>query len=50
VVTAYKQKVQGAQQYGINFQAVTESASNVGLWTTGFNRKSSYASVAEALK
>lgn len=50
VVTTYKQKVQAAQQYGINFQAVTESPNNVGLWTTGFNRKSSYASVADALK
>ena len=50
VIATYKKQIPAAQQYGINFQAVTESASNVGLWTTGFNRKSSYASVAEALK
>jgi GH35 family endo-1,4-beta-xylanase len=50
VVTAYRQKVQGAQQYGINFTAVTESANNKGLWTTGFNRKLSYASLADALQ
>lgn len=50
VVTAYRQKVQGAQQYGINFTAVTESANNKGLWTTGFNRKLSYASLVDALQ
>ena len=50
VIATYKKQIPAAQQYGINFQAVTESASNVGLWTTGFNRKLSYASVADALK
>lgn len=50
VIATYKKQIPAAQQYGINFQAATESASNVGLWTTGFNRKLSYASVADALK
>ena len=49
-VAAYKQKVPAAQQYGITFGAVIESASNAGLWTTGYNRKVTYASCANALK
>lgn len=49
-VTAYKQKVPAAQQYGISFGSVIESASNAGLWTTGFNRKVTYGSLADALK
>ena len=49
-VAAYKQKVPAAQQYGITFGSVIESASNAGLWTTGYNRKVTYASCANALK
>lgn len=49
-VTAYKQKVPAAQQYGISFGSVIESATNAGLWTTGYNRKVTYASCADALK
>ena len=49
-VSAYKQKVPAAQQYGITFGAVIESASNAGLWTTAFNRKVTYASCADALQ
>ena len=48
-VAAYKQQVPANQQYGITFSAVIESATNAGLWTTGYNRKVTYASVADAL-
>ena len=48
-VAAYKQQVPAQQQYGICFSAVIESATNAGLWTTGYNRKVTYASVADAL-
>ena len=50
VIATYKKQIPAAQQYGITFGSVIETATNAGLWTTGFNRKSSYASVAEALK
>lgn len=50
VVTTYKQQVPGAQQYGITFGAVVESAANAGLWSTALNRKSPYASLADALQ
>ena len=50
VVTAYKQQIQGGQQYGITFGAVNESATNAGLWTTGYNRKATYASLVNALQ
>ena len=49
-VAAYKQQVPAAQQYGISFGSVIESASNAGLWTTAFNRKVTYASCADALQ
>ena len=49
-VTAYKQQVQSAQQYGITFGAVVESAANAGLWSTALNRKSPYASLVDALQ
>ena len=49
-IAAYKQKVPAAQQYGISFGSVIESASNAGLWTTGFSRKVTYGSLADALK
>ena len=49
-VAAYKQQVPGAQQYGITFGAVVESAANAGLWSTALNRKSPYASLADALQ
>ena len=49
-VATYKQQVPAAQQYGITFGSVIESASNAGLWTTGYNRKVTYASFADALK
>ena len=48
-VAAYKQQVPVAQQYGITFGSVIESASNGGLWTTAYNRKVTYASCADAL-
>ena len=50
IITTYKQKVPAAQQYGISFGSVIESATNAGLWTTGYNRKVTYGSCAEALK
>ena len=49
-VAAYKQQVPAAQQYGITFGAVIETATNAGLWTTAFNRKVTYGSCAEALQ
>ena len=49
-VSTYKQQVQVGQQYGITFSSVIESATNAGLWTTGYNRKAIYASVADALR
>jgi hypothetical protein len=49
-VAAYKQQVPGGQQYGITFGAVVESAANAGLWSTALNRKSPYASLADALE
>lgn len=49
-VAAYKQHVPGALQYGITFGAVVESAANAGLWSTALNRKSPYASLADALQ
>lgn len=49
VVTIYKQTVKAGQQYGINFGSVIESATNAGLWSTGYNRKVTYASFADAL-
>ena len=49
-VAAYKQQVPGGQQYGITFGAVVESAANAGLWSTALNRKSPYASLADALQ
>ena len=50
IITTYKKQVPAAQQYGISFGSVIESATNAGLWTTGYNRKVTYASCAEALK
>ena len=50
LVTTYKQKVPATQQYGITFSAAIESATNAGLWTTGYNRKATYASLVEALQ
>ena len=49
-VTNYKQQVPQAQRYGISFAAVGESGTNAGLWTSGYNRKQTYASLVEALK
>ena len=49
-VSTYKQNVQASQRYGITFGAVVESATNAGLWTTGFNRKVTYGSLADALQ
>ena len=49
-VSAYKKQVPAQQQYGITFGTVVETATNAGLWTTGFNRKVTYASCAEALQ
>jgi hypothetical protein len=48
-VAAYRQ-LPAAQQYGITFGSVIESATNAGLWTTGYNRKVTYGSCADALK
>jgi hypothetical protein len=50
IITTYKKQVPAAQQYGISFGSVIESATNAGLWTTGYNRKVTYGSCAEALK
>lgn len=49
-VTSYKQSVPSGQQYGITFSAAIESATNAGLWTTGYNRKATYASLVQALQ
>lgn len=49
IVTIYREKVTGAQRYGLSFGSVTESATNAGLWTSGYNRKSTYASFADVL-
>ena len=43
-------KLPTAQRYGVSFAAVNESATNAGLWTSGYNRKQAYASLADALK
>ena len=49
-VSTYKQSVPAGQQYGITFGAAIESATNAGLWTTGYNRKATYASLVQALQ
>ena len=49
-VSLYKQKVPPTQRYGISFTAVNESSTNAGLWTSGYNRKQTYAGLADALQ
>jgi len=49
-VKCYSQTVPQSQRYGLSFAAVCESATNVGLWTSGYNRKQSFASLADALQ
>jgi GH35 family endo-1,4-beta-xylanase len=47
VVDLYKSKVPASQQYGISFSSAV--GDNVGLWDSDYNRKRTYAGVAEGL-